>query len=352
MKKKILLIEDNQVMRENTAEILELAQFEVATAENGKIGVQRAKEFKPDLIVCDIMMPILDGYGVLHLLSKDPQTASIPFIFLTAKAEKSELRKGMELGADDYLTKPFEETALLNAIEVRLKKNALVKEEFARTLEGLNQFLDQAQGIKELETLSQSRAVVRYRKKEILFHDGDTPQYLFFLSAGTVKTYKSNAEGKEYVTGLFKAGEFFGYTPLLESAVYSDSAVAVDEAEVCKIPKDDFVSLVYKNRDVANRFIKMLSGHVTEKEKLLLSLAYDTVRKRVAEALLSLEKRFRVAGRKHTRFQITREDMAGMIGTTIETVIRCLSEFKSDKLIEIDGREIVILDGEGLQEIR
>jgi CheY-like chemotaxis protein len=93
--KKILIIEDDQTMRENTAEILELAQFKVFTAPNGKIGSMMAKEVKPDLIICDIMMPELDGYGVLHVLAKDPKTASIPFIFLTAKAEKSEIRKGM-----------------------------------------------------------------------------------------------------------------------------------------------------------------------------------------------------------------------------------------------------------------
>ena len=120
--KKILIIEDDKIIRENTVEILELAQYEVASAPNGKIGTALAKEIKPDLIVCDIMMPELDGYGVLYLLSKDPMTAAIPFIFLTAKAEKSEIRKGMELGADDYLTKPFEDTELLSAIQSRLKK--------------------------------------------------------------------------------------------------------------------------------------------------------------------------------------------------------------------------------------
>ena len=97
MSRKILIIEDNLEVRENTAEILELADFEVITAENGKIGVALAKEHLPDIILCDIMMPELDGYGVLHILSKNEATASIPFIFLTAKAEKSDFRKGMSL---------------------------------------------------------------------------------------------------------------------------------------------------------------------------------------------------------------------------------------------------------------
>ncbi|MGI8893414.1 MAG: response regulator transcription factor, partial [Bacteroidia bacterium] len=95
MKKKILLIEDNPDMRENTAEILELSGFEVTTASNGKEGVEKAKESTHDLIICDIMMPVLDGYGVLHVLSKETETSKIPFIFLTAKAEKSDYRKGM-----------------------------------------------------------------------------------------------------------------------------------------------------------------------------------------------------------------------------------------------------------------
>mgnify|MGYP000663310654 CR=1 FL=1 len=99
--KKILLIEDNMEMRENTAEILGLANYQVVTAENGKEGVRLAQAEKPDLIICDIMMPELDGYGVLHMLSKTPELASIPFIFLTAKAEKSDHRKGMTMGADD-----------------------------------------------------------------------------------------------------------------------------------------------------------------------------------------------------------------------------------------------------------
>lgn len=120
--KKILLIEDNQDVRENTAEILELAGYKVFTAENGKVGVTAAQTNKPDLIICDIMMPVLDGYGVLHLLGKNQETASIPFIFLTAKAERSDLRKGMEMGADDYITKPFSMRELVARVQTVLRR--------------------------------------------------------------------------------------------------------------------------------------------------------------------------------------------------------------------------------------
>lgn len=125
--KIVLIIEDNQDIRESTAEILELADYRVYTAENGKTGVELAQAHLPDIILCDIMMPELDGYGVLYLLNKNRQTANIPFIFLTAKAEKADLRKGMEMGADDYLTKPFDDMELLNAIETRLQKRDQLK---------------------------------------------------------------------------------------------------------------------------------------------------------------------------------------------------------------------------------
>jgi CRP-like cAMP-binding protein/ActR/RegA family two-component response regulator len=346
--KKILLIEDDTIMRENTAEILELASYQVTTAPNGKIGSTLAKELRPDLIVCDIMMPELDGYGVLHILSKDPKTASIPFIFLTAKAEKSEVRKGMNLGADDYLTKPFEDTELLNTIESRLKKAEMMKKEFSRNMEGLNRFLDEASGLQELQTLSKQRPLARYKKKEVIFHSGDVPHYVYFLNKGSVKTFKTHDDGKEFITNVYTAGDFFGHVSLFEQKAYSDSALVMEESEVYKIPKEDFLALIQKNRDVALNFIKLLSNQVEEQEKNLLRMAYDSVRKRTAEALLNL---YRSRGKSPT-LTVTRDDLANLVGTATETVIRCLSEFKEDEFIEVSGREITIVDVQGLESIQ
>ena len=153
--KTILLIEDDADMRENIAEILELADYRVLRAENGKKGVEAAKKDPPDLVLCDIMMPELDGYGVLMMLSKTPATSEIPFIFLSAKAERSDVRRGMELGADDYLTKPFEESELLNAVEGRLKRSQIFRKGFDQSLSGLDHFLDQARGVNGMKHVSQ-----------------------------------------------------------------------------------------------------------------------------------------------------------------------------------------------------
>jgi DNA-binding NarL/FixJ family response regulator len=121
--KKILVIEDEAEMRRNLTTVLRLEQFQPLAAENGRVGVDLAKKEKPDLILCDIMMPELDGRGVLQALREDPELSLIPFIFLTAKGEKEDLRTGMNLGADDYLTKPVAKADLLSAIEARLRRS-------------------------------------------------------------------------------------------------------------------------------------------------------------------------------------------------------------------------------------
>src|SRR6187431_2678695 len=190
--KKILLIEDNLEVRENTEEILTLANYEVLTAANGKIGVELAQQEKPDLILCDVMMPELDGYGVLHILNSDPETAHIPFIFLTAKADKNDLRMGMNLGADDYITKPFEGHDLLKVVEIRLKKNESLKANVKNDLYDVNTFFNKARELKEFQKLSENRPTRIFKKKEFVFMEGQSPSDLYFIISGEVKTYKVN----------------------------------------------------------------------------------------------------------------------------------------------------------------
>jgi len=121
---KILVIEDEPEMRRNLLTVLRLEKFSTVAAENGRMGVELARKERPDIVVCDVMMPELDGLGVLQALRQDPATASIPFIFLTAKGEKNDVRSGMNLGADDYLTKPVAKADLLGAITSRLARTA------------------------------------------------------------------------------------------------------------------------------------------------------------------------------------------------------------------------------------
>ncbi|MDB5274573.1 MAG: transcriptional regulator [Chitinophagaceae bacterium] len=351
--KKILLIEDNSDVRENIAEILELANYKVVTAENGKIGVDLAKKENPDLIICDVMMPELDGFGVLHVLSKNSDTSSIPFIFLTAKAEKDDMRKGMNLGADDYLTKPFDDLELLDAVEIRLKKNLILKETFQKNTEGLKEFIDQAKGLKELESLtSNDNRNQSIPKKHNIYSEGSYPNFLYFINKGKVKTFKTDKLGNEFITGLHAEGDFLGYIDLLENSAYSDSALAMEDTEVCTIKREDFFALIYNNRDIANKFIKMLSDNVIEREERLLKLAYQSVRKRVAEALMQLQNKYKQEGHEAFSMAISRDDLSGLVGASKETVIRMLSDFKEEGLIQVNGSRITLLKPDKLMNLK
>lgn len=341
--KTILLIEDNFEVRENIAEILELANYKVITAENGKVGVEKALQERPDLIICDIMMPVLDGYGVLHLINKNEQLRHVPFIFLTAKAERTDFRKGMEMGADDYITKPFTDIEILNSIERRLRKVEMLKKEYAPDIMGIQEFMKDSGREDALKSLSEGRNINNYKKKQLIFSEGNHPLRLYFVQKGKVKTFKSNDDGKELTVGLYSEGDFFGYISLLENSIYKETAEAMEDSEVAIIPREDFESLINENPDVAKRFIRMLASNLSEKEEQLLGLAYNSLRKRVADALLTLQKKYQKPGSEQFSIHISREDLANIAGTATESLIRTLSDFRSEKLIDIRDGNIIIL---------
>jgi CRP/FNR family cyclic AMP-dependent transcriptional regulator len=347
--KKILLIEDNDHIRENTAEILELANYKVIVAANGKIGVEKALQEIPDLIICDIMMPVLDGYGVLHAVHKNDAIKNTPFIFLTAKTERNDFRKGMELGADDYITKPFEGTELLNAVDSRLKKIDLLKQQLAPGIQGLEQLVNISLRKNALHSLGHSGDTNTYKKKEIIFSEGNHAHSLFYVISGKVKTYKTNDAGKELVTELNAAGDFIGFVPLLEDSVYKDSAEALEPTELSIIPKKDFEDLLNSNPEVAKQLIRLLAKNISYKEEMLLSLAYNSLRKKVAESLLILQKKYQHADEENFSIDISRENLASIAGTATESLIRTLSDFKSEKLVEITGGNITIINKKKLE---
>ncbi len=259
----------------------------------------------------------------------------------------------MNLGADDYLIKPFDDLELLDAVEMRLKKNKILIADFRKNAESLNQFMQEAKGLQELDNLlANERKIYEYKKKQQLFAEGQYPQALYFLNKGKIKTFKTNEEGREYITNLYKAGDFIGYLDLLEDQTYRESAVALEDSEVYIIHKDEFFSLLYHNRDVANKFIKILSDNLYDREERLLKLAYNSVRKRVAEALLLVEKQYQQDKGKNYQVLMSREDLANIVGASKETVIRTLSDFKDEKLIDINGGKITILNSEKLARMK
>jgi CRP-like cAMP-binding protein len=342
--RSLLVIDDHDEIRENIAEILTLAGYKALTAENGKKGVELALKEKPDLIVCDIMMPELDGYGVLHLLRKNPESADIPFIFLTAKTERRDFRKGMEMGADDYITKPFDDIELLNAIEIRLKKSDILRGKYPSGEKGANELMKDLRVSGLLNMQLDDYETEDLFKKKTLYGEGKRPKYLYYLKSGKIKTYRIHEDGKEYITNLFTPGDFMGYLPLLENKSYEDTAEVLEEAEVILIPREEFLSLVYNDMNIASKFIKLIAQNVQEKEERLLNLAYGSLRKRIAKALLEIYAKFNKTAGGTQSLDISREDIAHYVGTATESLIRTLSDFKAEKLIEIKEGKIRIVD--------
>lgn len=350
MNKSILVIDDNNDIRENTAEILELAGYKTYTAENGKRGVEVAMKEKPSVIVCDIMMPELDGYGVLHMLRKNPETQNIPFIFLTAKTERGDFRKGMEMGADDYITKPFEDIELLNAVEVRLKKSAILEQNYTSSPQGLKQFLKDVKSTGLLTKLSEQYAVENYDKKQTLYQEGRRPRFLYYVVKGKLKGFKAHEDGKEYITNLYGDSDFIGYSALIEDSNYDDTVTVLEDAEVMQIPKDDFIQMVYNDISIASKFIHIITQNVKEKEERLMNLAYSSLRKRVAKALVDIVEKFKLKEQTNP-IEISREDIAQYVGTATESLIRTLSDFKAEKLIEIRSGKIIVNNLEKLKHL-
>ncbi|MBS4043361.1 MAG: response regulator [Chitinophagaceae bacterium] len=347
----ILLIEDSDDIRENTAEILELAGYSVHTAANGKIGVELAQVHHPDLIICDIMMPVLDGYGVLHLINKNADLSGIPFIFLTAKSERSDFRKGMEMGADDYITKPFDDIELLNAIESRLKKVKLLKKEYEANAEGLKMLINDFSGKDALQNLVQDKTIDIYKKRQTIYSEGNLPRRLFYLQKGKIKTYKTNDNGRDLTVGLYSDGDFFGYTAILEDAHYKETAETIEESEVVIIAREEFDNILKSNPNAALKFIKLLAKNVSEKEEQLLALAYNSLRKKVADSLLVLQRKYKKENTDQFSIHISREDLANIAGTATESLIRTLSDFKTENLIEIKDGKIYIINEKKLANL-
>ena len=345
--KTILLIEDDTVLRENTAELLELSGYKVSTAPNGKIGIQKAQQNPPNIIICDIMMPEVDGYGVLEAMNSQDNTSHIPFIFLSAKTEHKEIRKGMDMGADDYLTKPFDEEDLMSAVESRLAKATILtnrevsepeeNDEIPRDLNQLKNFF-----CDEGEESS-------FRKGENIYTKGDHANNLFLILSGVVKTHTMDNNAKELITVLNKADDFLGFTTFGNNNPYTETATAVEDTQVVAISKGHLLDILKKSQNLSLEMINLLSDNLSEIKVQLLRMAYSSVRKKTAATILQFVEVMDV--KPDAPIRISRIDLATTAGIATESLIRTLSDFKKDGLIEIDGRNIHIVDIEGLRRM-
>ncbi len=342
--KSILVIEDNTDVRENICEILELSGYKILSAENGTVGVEKAINGKPDLIVCDVMMPRLDGYGVLKILRANKLTSHIPFIFLTARVNKADFRKGMGLGADDYITKPFDDTELLEAIEIRLDR----QDKNERTYTDPAKMWYQESVVHDwINTYMETSQPRTFSVKEVIYAEGSGSKYLYYVASGLIKEVGTSDDGKSLITALYGEDTYFGMTELLQHGDRETTIAAVSNCTLYLIPKETFLQLLGSNRILSKYFLITANRQILTCRRYMLNQAYSSVRKKVAEALLE----FDAYSREHDFIQPSRNDLSMLAGVAKETLIRTLTAFKSEKLIETKNKKLILLDYDALKNL-
>lgn len=255
------------------------------------------------------------------------------------------------MGADDFITRPFNSTELLNAIESRLTRVEQLKKDFPADMCSLNFLMCAATNKDIKESMIDGRNIHYYQKKQEIYTEGTHPACLFYVLKGKVRTYKRNDEGKELVIGLYNEGDFIGYTALLEQRTYRENADVLEDAELVIIPEEDFETLLFSNPRVMHKFMQLLSKNVTEKEEQLLGIAYNSLRKKVAIALMSMFKKYNPLENESYCINVSRDILAALTGVAKESLIRTLGDFRDENLIKIKEGQIYITNIKKLEDM-
>lgn len=199
--------------------------------------------------------------------------------------------------------------------------------------------------IEELEQLSEHKGCAYYKKEQIIFREEAYPHGLFCVNRGKVKISKIGTEGKEQIVRLAREGDIIGYRALLSGEAYTASAFALEETDICYIPKETFYQILENNPGLSLQMMKRLAHDLKSAEEKIINLAQKPVRERLAEALLFLKNVYGLEeDQKTLKVVMKREEIANIAGTSVESTIRTLSEFNKEKLIKIEGKKIRIMD--------
>lgn len=348
MKKTVLLIEDDKTLLENTRDLLKFSQYKVLIAADGKSGVKIAREKLPDIIISNIMMPELNGYQVYEALKEDPTTRKIPFMFVSVKGEPEDIRKGMNLGVDDYITKPFREEDLITAIESRLAKTEIIKERKSKKINGNARLIT---NLDQLRTYFRDYGeFLEVEKNEEIFREGRHASYISLVDQGLIKIFRLDEYGKELITGLSKKEDFLGFYSFKIPTQYPETAQALENSKLFRISSEEFIHTLLKNQELTVEFAQLISENLSILKTHLLDMAYSSVLKKTTNTILEFAEK--IQGDPQEFIRISRSDLASVAGISTESFIRSLSSLKKEGLIDIVGRDIKILNLQKLHTIR
>ncbi|MFM2230935.1 MAG: hypothetical protein RL607_2193 [Bacteroidota bacterium] len=346
---RILIIMEHPNNRNYLVQLLSEAGYEVMEAKSGPEGIQMANTYQLDSILCEVLMSKTDGFDVLNELSKNTGTATIPFVFFTNNFHKKSHRKGMEMGADDFLYSPFDDVQLLNAIAIRIKKHEAQLEYFK------SQFPEKLaapiffHGKMALESLRDESLIRKIKKKQILFYEGDKVIGIYYVHRGAIKITKIAQDGRELTVRIHSAGDYIGLHNLFTGQNQTDNAEAMSDCEISILPLHEFENLIEHHPDIASKFIKLLSNESSQTEEHLIRIAYDSVRKRIANSLINYFKTHCPEGQS---IHLSRNELANISGTTPETVSRTLTEFEHEGLIRKEQNRILIVEEKRLNHLK
>jgi CRP/FNR family cyclic AMP-dependent transcriptional regulator len=282
--KKILLLEGDTTLSKDMSNILRLANYEVEVANNGKFGLETAYQNIPDLIICDLNLPELDGMGLLRILSRHAEFNLVPFLFISKDKSLESIRRIMDMGADDFIINPVDHTELLRTVDIHIMKMEKVKASFHR---------ERTQNETSFDSfLKTPHTHKKYKKKQMIFQTGDKPNFLYYIAQGKAKSFIENEEGKEVTVTLYVAGDFIGTSALLAKSPYAANAMALEDLELVLIPKEEFTEIMSNDSALSHDILLRLKNANTLNNERLLKFAYDSARKRVADSLLFVSDKF------------------------------------------------------------
>ena len=350
--KKILFIQDQEHQEDSIRQLLELSNYLVHVAGDGRDGIGMALRERPDLILCDVHVTSVDGYGVIHALQQYPETRGIPVILLTPMEEKDDFRKAMEAGADDFLARPFEGIELLRAVDACLdRRHKRMSGDHGAAATPAGQAVIGGANEQGNDWRPEEQDVRSYKKRTMLYTEGQRASQVWYVVSGKVKTYMVHMDGKELITGIFGPGDCVGYIAAVHGGGYTDNAQVIEESALVVISRPEFLRLMSGDPAFVRQVIKWLSRSNRAQESGLLNLAYSSLRKKVANGILSLYDSFRKELDGKSFISVSRENLAAIIGSAPESLTRTLSDFRKERLVEVADGRIYVLDEHRLRNL-
>lgn len=203
----------------------------------------------------------------------------------------------------------------------------------------------------EVDIINFEKEFRQYKRGEILYNEGSRISGFFCIQSGIIKVFKTGFDGKEQIIRFAKPGDIIAYRSVLSNEVACTSAKVIEDSRVCFIPAEILISFVKSNSTFAHELLKLACHELGEANSYITDIAQKTVRERLAEILLLLVNDFGIDNQNYLKISLTREELANIVGTATESVIRLLSEFKNDRLVELNGRKIKIINQKGLEKI-